>query len=57
MLQSRFDRFPKGPTGVRVRLTRNTIACSNGDKMGFELFSPDAWAERVADGRYELVAG
>lgn len=36
-------------------MTRNTIACPNGDKMGFELVSPDAWAERVAEGRYELV--
>lgn len=32
-----------------------TIAYSNGEQMGFELVSPDVWAERVADGRYELV--
>jgi hypothetical protein len=32
-----------------------TIAYSNGKQMGFELVSPDAWAARVANGRYELV--
>ena len=32
-----------------------TIAYSNGEQMGFELVSPDVWAERVADGRYVLV--
>ena len=34
-----------------------TIANSNGERMGFELVSPDEWKDRDADGRYEFVSG